>query len=233
MFVGARTRFVIYSFVFAMAFSSAVGQGTPPASTQGAGSLDAPVAHASSDPNIAPRLGGAKNNFRDFTHQLFSPSTVLLPAFTAGVSTATADSKDPFGNDAEGYGHRYGVYLADTGSAKFLRAFAMPTIFNQVEHYYPAGPDRSVGSRLGHAFVHTFVSKTRGGKNTFNMSGIPASFAVGAIGTYYYPGRYDSGWHVVQRAAWMQGGYFAQDLWREFRPQICRATHLPCGRHEP
>ena len=228
LFNGARASGVYLSLMFCAVLSFgglAVAQSAADAS-------------AKSDPApqntvpVTPRLGGAKNNFRDFAHQLISPSTILLPAFTAGVSTATADSKDPFGNDLEGYGHRYGVYLADTGSAKFLRAFAMPTIFNQVEHYYPVGPGHNVGARVGHAFAHTFVSHTRSGRPTFNMSGIPASFAVGAIGTYYYPGRYDSGWHVVQRATWMQAGYFAQDLWREFRPQICRATRLPCGRHD-
>ena len=229
LFSGARARWCLLSSMFC-AVLSLVGMSTAQCSpaTSTAPLPDSPKA----TPVVSPRLGGAKNNFRDFTHQLISPSTVLVPAFAAGVATATADSTNPFGNDAAGFGHRYGVYLADTGSAKFLRAFAMPTIFNQVEHYYPVGSDHTVGARVGHAFVHTFVSKTRNGKNTFNMSGIPASFAVGAIGTYYYPGRYDSGWHVVQRAAWMQAGYFAQDVWREFRPQVCRATHLPCGKRD-
>jgi hypothetical protein len=181
----------------------------------------------------APREGGARNNFRDFGRQLFNPWTVALPAMTAGVTTATSDDKpNGFEPGATGYGQRFGVYLADTGEAKFLRAFAMPTIFNQVERYRPLGSGHGFGARFGNALAHTFVTKTRNGNNTFNMSGVPASFAVAGLGTLYYPGRYSDRWHTVQRAGWIQLGYFSLDEWREFRPEICRAIHLPCGKRD-
>jgi len=48
----------------------------------------------------------------------------------------------------------------------------------------------------------------------------------------YYPGNYGDNWHMAQRAAWMQAGYFGQDLWREFRPEICHAIHIRCDRHK-
>jgi hypothetical protein len=231
--LGARATRTLFSSAICAVLclgGAAVAQQAPSAQL----TPDAPSAKSTtheSTMTIKERPGGAKNNFRDFAHQLFSPQTVLLPAATAGLSTAIADDNDhAFEKGATGFGHRYGVYLADTGAAKFLRAFAMPTIFGQVEGYTPVGPGHGFGKRVGHAIAHTFVTKTRNGNNTFNMSGVPASFAVGAIGTYYYPGRYDSNWHMAQRAAWMQAGYFSQDLWREFRPQICHATHLPCGK---
>ena len=229
--LGARaTRSLVFAAAVLILCSVAVAQQAPAMSSTpeatGSNSVS-PVAIAEEK----PRPGGAKNNFRNFAHQLFSPQTVLLPAATAGLSTALADDNDhAFEKGATGFGHRYGVYLADTGAAKFLRAFAMPTIFGQVEGYTPVGPGHGFSKRIGHAFAHTFVTKTRNGNNAFNMSGVPASFAVGAIGTYYYPGRYDSNWHMAQRAAWMQLGYFSQDIWREFRPQVCRATHMPCGK---
>lgn len=178
-----------------------------------------------------PREGGARNNFRDFGRQLFNPWTVALPAMTAGLTTAMSDDKpNGFEPGATGYGQRFGAYLADTGEAKFIRAFAMPTIFNQVERYRPLGSGHGFSSRFGNALAHTFVTKTRNGNNTFNMSGVPASFAVAGLGTLYYPGRYSDRWHTVQRAGWIQLGYFSLDEWREFRPEICRAIHIPCGK---
>ena len=230
MFKLQAARFILSSAAVIVLCSAAIAQQAPATTS----TPDSPSSAAVTPSTMAgekSRPGGAKNNFHDFAHQLLSPQTVLLPAATAGLSTAIADDNDhAFEKGATGFGHRYGVYLADTGAAKFLRAFAMPTIFGQVEGYTPVGPGHGFERRIGHAIAHTFVTKTRNGNNAFNMSGVPASFAVGAIGTYYYPGRYDSNWHMVQRAAWMQLGYFSQDMWREFRPQICKATHMPCGK---
>jgi hypothetical protein len=222
MFVGARARFVLLSFAFAAFFGAG-------AFAQDAAAVpNAPTSENASTPKNENRLGGAKNNFREFGHQFFSPWTFILPAGTAAISQARSDDH-VFESGAEGYGHRYGVYLADNVDAKFIRAFAMPTIFNQVERYQALGSGQRFGRRFEHAFVHTFVTRNRDGNRTINMSGIPASFAVGAVGMAYYPGKYGDGWHMVQRAAWMQAGYFGQDLWREFRPQICRAIHIKCG----
>ena len=229
MFVGARSRFVLFSAVFALACNAAIAQCSPPSSAQGATSVpNGPTVQSAPDSRSAARLGGAKNNFREFTHQFFSPWTFLLPAGTAAISQAASDDH-VFESGATGYGHRYGVYLADNVDAKFIRAFAMPTLFNQVERYRPVGAGHGLGTRFDHAFVHTFVTRNRDGNRSINMSGIPASFAVGAVGMAYYPGKYGDGWHMVQRAAWMQAGYFGQDLWREFRPDICRAVHIKCA----
>ncbi len=134
--------------------------------------------------------GGAKNNSVDFGHQLFSPWTFILPAVTAGISMETADDR-AFDTGARGYGQRYGIFLADNVDAKFMRSFAIPTIFNQVERYHPLGPGNSFGNRFGHAMKHTFFTQTRHGNNTFNLSGVPASFAVAAVGNFYYPGKYN------------------------------------------
>jgi hypothetical protein len=226
----ARNTFLpLMTFVVFALGSMAVAQD---ASTAKAANGDAESNKAQALGMQTPRDGGAKNNFRDFGHQLINPWTIVQPALVAGVTTAGADDtgKKGFETGATGFGQRFGVYLADTGEAKFIRAFAMPTIFNQVERYRPLGPGHSFGSRFGNALAHTFVTKTRNGNNTFNMSGIPATFAVAGLGTLYYPGRYSDGWHTVQRAGWIQLGYFSLDEWREFRPQICRAIHIPCGK---
>jgi hypothetical protein len=232
---GARARTAFLSLmIFAVLAVSSMASAQDSPARSGATSGDADSKKVPASAKDSPREGGAKNNFRDFGRQLINPWTIALPAMTAGLTTAMADDKKGTGFEpgATGYGQRFGVYLADTGEAKFIRAFAMPTIFNQVERYRPLGSGHSFGSRFGNALAHTFVTKTRNGNNTFNMSGVPASFAVAGLGTLYYPGRYSDRWHTVQRAGWIQLGYFSLDEWREFRPEICRAIHIPCGKRE-
>jgi hypothetical protein len=226
----ARNTFLsLMAFAVLSVGSLAVAQD---ASTAKASTGDAENNKAQASGMKTPREGGARNNFHAFERQLFSPWTLVQPALAAGLSTVSDDKRNGFEPGATGFGQRYGVYLADTGEAKFIRTFAMPTIFNQVERYRPLGPGHSFGARFGNALAHTFVTKTRNGNNTFNMSGIPATFAVAGLGTLYYPGRYSDGWHTVQRAGWIQLGYFSLDEWREFRPQICRAIHIPCGKQD-
>ena len=228
----ARNAFLPCLALAVLALGSlAIAQDAPTRATESKGDGESTKVKVSA--TQTPREGGARNNFRDFGRQLFNPWTVALPAMTAGLTTAMGDDKgNGFEPGATGYGQRSGVYLADTGEAKFIRAFAMPTLFNQVERYRPLGSGHNFGSRFGNALAHTFVTKTRNGNNTFNMSGVPASFAVAGLGTLYYPGRYSDRWHTVQRAGWIQLGYFSLDEWREFRPEICRAIHIPCGKRD-
>jgi len=204
-------------------------QATPPAQPV----PDAPSVKRAPDPTAAQkREGGAANNFRDFAHQLFSPGTVLMPAASAGIAQATSDDH-AYAPGGEGYAYRFGNAVADNADGKFMRAFLMPTLFNQVEHYRPLGEDKRGGQRFAHVLAHSFVTKTRNGNNTFNMSGIPASMATAAVGNYYYPDKYATTWHMMQRAGYMQAGYFAGDFWTEFKPDICRSVHLRCGRRKP
>ncbi len=202
----------------------ASGSSTPATTTP----PDAPSAVSTSAP-AKKREGGAAQNWHDFTHEVISPLTPLTPAITAAfMENSTKDSA--FGSGVHGYFNRYGVAMADSFNGKFLRHFALPTIFNQVEHYKPLGDGNGAGRRIGHAFVHTFIVKTPGGHDTVNMAGIPGSVAIAVIGDGYYPDRYTTTWHTAQRAAWMQLGYFGGDLWHEFRPDVCRIAHLPCGK---
>lgn len=179
--------------------------------------------------NSHPLEGGAANNFRDFLHELASPWTVIAPAASAGISTMNS-SDSSYGHGAEGYANRYAVAFADEFNGKFLRHFLMPTMFNQIEHYHPLGRGNSTDRRIAHAFLHSFVTKTRHDHDTINMSAIPAAFAVAAIGDNYYPDRYTTSWYTAQRAGYNMIGYFGGDLWDEFKPDVCHKLHLPCGK---
>ncbi len=176
--------------------------------------------------------GGPKNNFKDFIGQTVSPWTVALPAASAGLGYSLSDNTG-YGHGSEAYGYRFGVALADNVSGKFMRAFAFPTVFDQVQTYERLGKEHSVGHRIVHAFAHSFVAKTRNGHLTFNMAGVPASWAVAGLGNTYYPDQYTTGWHTASRAGIAQAGYFGTDLMSEFLPDVCRMVHLKCGQAKP
>ena len=200
----------------------------PAATTSAAKVPDAPSAKVATPQPVPSKPGGAENNFHDFLRELASPLTPIAPAISAGIGMET-NKDSAFGTGAHGYFNRYAVSFGDQFNGKLLRYFVMPTMFNQMEKYQPMGRGYSADARIAHAFVHSFVTKTRNGHNTINMSGLPASAAVAAIGMAYYPDYYTTSRYTLERAGFAQAGYFGGDLWTEFKPDICRAIHLPCG----
>ena len=231
--LGVLRTLLAVCLLFAMS-AWAQDPATPPASTT-TQQPDAPKPSLATGmlPNAAsaskPMEGGAFNNFHNFLHELGSPLTPLAPAVSAGIGMYTQKDSE-FGHGAEGFGNRYAVAFADQFNGLFVRKFAMPTIFNQVETYHPLGRGHSADMRIAHAFAHSFVTKTRHGHNTINMSGIPASAVVAAAGMGYYPDYYTSAWRTASRAGYQQAGYFGGDLWSEFKPDLCRVVHLKCGK---
>ncbi len=207
---------------------AAPAQTTPPAPAQ---NLAEGPKNATAPADVVRRPGGAASNFRDFGKDLFSAGTFVKPAVYAGIYTYATGDK-PYGVGAAGFGYRYGVSFADDFNSKFLRDFAMPTLFNQSQRYEPLGSGNATSKRFWHAVAHTFVTKTRNGTTTINMSGIPSSVAVGLIGNNYYPDEYSTLWQATQRGAYSQAGYFLSDFWSEFKPEICHGLHLPCGRRK-
>ncbi len=233
---GIRVEFVGKFFAFVM-LVAALCAGAPAQSTQqlpdapSATAQVQPVADAQGKSTVkAERPGGFKNNFKDFVGDTLSPATILGPAFGAGMTMTGSSSKVSFGTGAEAYGYIFGLKVADSANGRFIREFLLPTVTNQLHRYQRFGKDHKVNARIGHAFAHQFVTKTRNGTTTFNMSSIPGSWAVAGVGNFYYPDQKTTVWATTQRAAWTQVGYLSSDLFKEFAPEFCHALRLPCGK---
>ena len=79
-----------------------------------------------------------KDKFRLFVDDTIDPITFLNAAFNAGIGQAQ-DSDPSFGQEAGGYGRRFGVNMIDQAQSEFFKDFAYPTIFSG-SPLLPPGP---------------------------------------------------------------------------------------------
>jgi hypothetical protein len=168
-------------------------------------------------------------HFKDFTHSVMSPGTVLIPGASSAFSQFVTK---PAGFDpgAKGYGEHYGIALADNVSGKFVRDFGFPVVFRQDVKYVADQPSTGVWHRVGHACLHSVVVGTD--KRQLNFSGVPASFATAGLSNLYQPQEQRTWSATLQRTGTNAGGYVLGDLASEFGPEICalrKKLHLGFG----
>jgi hypothetical protein len=171
----------------------------------------------------------AAQHFKDFTHSVISPRTVLMPGASSAFSQFVTK---PAGFDpgAKGYGEHYGVALADNVSSKFIRDFGFPVVFRQDVKYVPDQPNTGVWRRVGHACLHSVIVGTD--KRQLNFSGVPASFAAAGVSNLYQPQEQRTWSATLQRTGTNAGGYVLGDLASEFSPELCalrKKLHLGFG----
>src|SRR5262249_53628430 len=160
----------------------------------------------------------AAEHFRDFTHAVVSPGTVLIPGSSAAFSQFVS-KPGGFAGGVEGYGQHYGVALADNVSGKFIRDFGFPVLFRQNVKYVSDQADAGLWHRVGHACLHSVVMGTD--RRQFNFSGVPASFAAAGLSNLYQPREQRTWSATFQRTGTNAGGYVLGDLAAEFNPELC------------
>jgi hypothetical protein len=173
-----------------------------------------------------------KHNFNLFVEQTAAPATFAKASFFAAVSQAE-NNDARFGQEAGGYGKRFGAALADQASFRFFKTFVYPSIFSEDPRYYRLGRG-TAGERLLHAIVHSVLGYHADGTRMFNFSEWlgPASAAV--LGNTYHPGNRRGFGPVAGAVAANIGNDIGADTVREFWPEIARRFRLrPRGSDEP
>jgi hypothetical protein len=167
----------------------------------------------------------ARQKFRLFIMDTIEPVTFAGAGISAGIAQASDD--DPsFGQGAVGYGKRYAVAFLDSSSSNFFHTFFFPTLFRQDPRYYRWDQGSSEG-RLGHAFQHTFITRSDGGKKMFNFSEWLGTVSADALGTIYHPGARRGVSAAAVRDSINIGTDMGFDVLREFWPEIARKFRLP------
>lgn len=168
--------------------------------------------------------------FRLFVSDTIEPVTFVDAGFSAGISQASNDDSN-FGQEAGGYGKRYGVSLLDNTSSNFFHTFFFPTIFRQDPRYYRLGYG-TTQSRMGHALEHTVITRTDAGNRMFNFSEWLGTASADAIGTIYHPGARHGVREAVERDSVNIATDMGFDILREFWPEIARKFKLPFRPHD-
>jgi Carboxypeptidase regulatory-like domain len=113
------------------------------------------------------------------------PVTFGIAAAVAGLEQAVA-TPNGWGQDAAGYGQRYGAFYAEDVTSTFLGDFLLPSIFHQDPRYFYKGTG-STRSRVLYAIANAVICKGDNKKWQFNYSYVIGSLAASGIANSYYP----------------------------------------------
>ncbi|MFZ3339495.1 MAG: hypothetical protein WA213_01340 [Terriglobales bacterium] len=142
--------------------------------------------------NVPPLTAGEK--FKLVGRSAFDPAQFVWYAGLAGISQAE-NSEPGFGQGAEGYGKRYGAYIADGTIENFFVGAIFPSMLHTDPRFFQSGKGTFM-HRAGYAITRAVVTRNDSGRNVFNASEIFGSAVASTISTYsYHP---HPGYHPVE-----------------------------------
>ncbi len=156
----------------------------------------------------------AKQKFELAWRSSIDPVTFGITAAVAGMEQA-ADTPNGWGQDAAGYGQRYGAFYAEEVTSTFLGDFLLPSIFHQDPRYFYKGTG-TVRSRLLYAIANAVICKGDNKKWQFNYSYIIGSLAASGIAQSYSPPQDRGAGLTFENSAIGIGGTAAANVLQEF-----------------
>ena len=167
----------------------------------------------------------ARQKFKMFAETTIDPVTFVGAGASAGFSQWQNDDSS-WGQGAEGYGKRYAAAFTDSTASNFFGQFLYPVIFRQDPRYYRKG-NGDTGARMGHALAHTFVTRSDAGNSAPNYSLWATTASTVALANLYHPGN-DRGFPpAATRVGISIGEAMANNLLKEFWPEIVHKLRLP------
>ena len=120
-----------------------------------------------------------------------------------------------YGNDAPGFGKRFGAALGDTLTNDFLSHAVFRTLLHEDPRYHYQGSGTKK-QRLFHAVSYAFVTRSDSGHRTPNLFYILGDTGSGALSNLYYPHADRDVGLVFAQAAVGVAGQAAGAVVREF-----------------
>ena len=188
----------------------------------------APVVPAPGDPLYAPVATAAAQNFHDrfVEYAIISvgPRALFGPALSAAIRMAKPPDAYPreWREGANAYGRNFGDALARHGARETAR-FATAAIMHEDFRYRPSG-SKNVLARGAHALAFTFVDRSDSGRPQIALSNFAAAGANGFVGEMYLPRGFNNLSHAETRMAVAFGDLAAQNVLREFAPELARVA---------
>jgi hypothetical protein len=152
-----------------------------------------------------------------------------------GVSIVSRIVDEQFPRDwrlgASAFGRNYGNALATRTSletGRFLTAALLHEDFR-----YRLSTSKNPLVRSFHALAFTFLDKSDSDRNRIAFANFVGAGASGFVGNLYLPAGFNDRSHAETRIAIAFGGFAAQNLLREFTPELLKATlrwHSPFPR---
>ncbi len=155
-----------------------------------------------------------KQKFSLTARSAFDPVVYIGVAFGAGIEQAT-NAYPGYGQGAAGYRKRYAATFADGRVSDFLTNALFPALLRQDPRYFYRGSG-SFKSRLGHAVISVFVTRSDSGRAVPNSSYFLGDMCSAALSNLYYPKANRGANLVFTNAAVGLAGRVGMNLFREF-----------------
>ena len=150
-----------------------------------------------------------------YARAVFSPVTIIGPAFAAGIGQAQ-DEPPSWGGGAEAFGKRYGSAAARRVMAETV-IFGFAAADGEDPRYFPS-QDRRAWARARHAIVSTFVSPTSHGVTIPAFSRFVGVYGAAFISNTWYPDNRATAGNAAVRGTWGIAGSLGLRLASEFVP---------------
>jgi hypothetical protein len=177
-------------------------------------------------PDIAASPGplSVKQKFELFADQSVAPSRFLASAAGAGISQAR-NSLAGYGQEAGGYGKRFGSSMATAATNNFFGTFVISSMLHRDPRYFVT-LHGGVGHRIGYSLSRIVVSRTDEGKNAANWAGMIAPLLAESLANSYLPVKEQTAGRTFQRYGIRIGLNTAANALREYWPSISRGLRI-------
>ena len=226
-----RRDLLILVFALGPAFAGLPGAAQTPAPDP------QPPVPAAGDPLYAPIASGGPQSFHqrlmDYAIVTVGPRSLFIAPAYAAIRMIDPPSAYPrdWRLGAGAYGRNYGNALATRTSLETGR-FLTGALLHEDFRYRPSTSTNPL-VRSFHALAFTFVDKSDSGHNRIALANFAGAAASGFVGNLYLPAGFNNLSHAETRISIAFAGFAAQNLLREFTPDLLKATrrwHTPFPR---
>src|SRR5712692_9247589 len=170
-------------------------------------------------PNIATSKGplSSKQKFELFAGESVAPSRFLSSAAGAGI-----------GQEAGGYGKRFGSSMATAASTNFFGTFVISSVLHRDPRYFVT-LHGGAGHRIGYALSRIVVARTDDGKDAANWAGMLGPLLAESLANSYLPVQEQTAGRTFQRYGIRIGLNTASNALREYWPSIFRSLRITRG----
>jgi hypothetical protein len=177
-------------------------------------------------PDIATSKGALsrKQKFELFADESVATSRFLSSAAGAGISQAR-NSLDGYGQEAGGYGKRFGSSMATAAANNFFGTFLISSLLHRDPRYFVT-LHGGTAHRIGYALSRIVVARTDGGKDAANWAGMLGPLLAESLATSYLPVKEQTAGRTFQRYGIRIGLNTASNGLREYWPTIFKNLRI-------
>ena len=163
-----------------------------------------------------------KQKFWLATQDTFDYSDFVFVGALAGIAQAEK-SQPAFGQGGVGYGRYYWHLFVDSAIENYMTEAIVPALTKEDPRYYTLAKG-GFAKRTGYAVSRLFITRTDGGKATFNVAEIVGAGAAAGIGNAYYPAQSNPWVKTYQRWGTQVALDGVFNVLKEFWPDINQAV---------